>query len=130
MPYTKLGDINTLTLSNKAQCDNPCCILTLNNDVILMGNIFLTDYESGEVIAILPSSMRPSEDIFIPVYLDTSLVRININNKGEIIMYQDATGGLYLNGITFNVCDQYYNETIGNNFSQGTSPLRWDGEPY
>lgn len=130
MPYNKLGDLNTLTLSNKAQCNNPCCILTLDNNVILMSNIFLTDYKSGEIIATLPSSMRPTDDIFIPVYLDTTLIRVNINSKGEIIIYQNATGGLYLNGHTFNVCDKYYNKSIGNNYSQGTSPLRWDGDVY
>lgn len=130
MPYNRLGDINTLTLSNKAQCDNPCCILTLDNNVMLMGNIYLSGYESGEIIATLPSSMHPNNDIFFPAYLDTTLVRVNVNSKGEIIIYQDATGGLYLNGKSFNVSDHYYNSSIGNNFSQGTSPLRWDGENY
>lgn len=121
MPYTRLGDLDSLVLNNKATCDNPCCILTMNNEVILMGNIYLNDYTAGEVVATLPESMRPNEDIFFSAYLDMDLIRVNVNSKGEIIIYQDATGGLYLNGIEFNVNDKYYNSDLGNNYKQGTT---------
>ena len=39
MPYNKLGDLQTLTLSDDVQCDNPCCILTLDCIVQIMGNM-------------------------------------------------------------------------------------------
>ena len=133
MPYTILGDIQTLTLSPSAQCDNPCCILTLNNEVQLMGNIILTDYEADTMFATLPESMRPMNDVVVPVFLggDTGaiLVPLLVTAEGELSISQSVTSSpLYLNGVSFSCCDRYYNANIGNNFSQGTSPLRWDGE--
>lgn len=37
-------------------------------------------------------------------------------------------GTLYLNGVEFACADRYYNGEIGNNFAQGTSPMRWNLE--
>ena len=131
MPYNILGDLQTLTLSPSAECDNPCCILTINNDVMLMGNISLTNYQSGAMFATLPESMRPADNVMIPAFLGENLVRVTLNPDGELSIAQDADGEtLYMNGVSFNVCDRYYNSSIGNNFSQGTSPLRWDSEEY
>ena len=131
MPYNILGDLQTLTLSSSAECDNPCCILTINNDVMLMGNISLTNYQAGAMFATLPESMRPTDNVMIPVFLNDTLVRVTLNPDGELSIAQDANGEtLYMNGVSFNVCDRYYNSSIGNNFSQGTSPLRWDSEEY
>lgn len=151
MPYNILGDLQTLTLSPSAQCDNPCCILTLDNSVQLMGNILLTDYESGTGFATLPESMRPMDTIFVPVYLDAAidattlvllyvtlgletqlpalnLVPMEVTPDGEMCLNMDIPSGtLYLNGVEFGAYDRYYNDTIGNNYSQGTAPLRWDG---
>ena len=129
MPYTILGDIQTLTLSPSAQCDNPCCILTLNNEVQLMGNVILTDYTADTMFATLPESMRPTDDVMVPVFLGETLVPLMVTPDGELSISQAVTSDtLYLNGVSFNCCDRYYNTDIGNNFSQGTSPLRWDGE--
>ena len=125
MPYNKLGNLQTLTLSNDVQCDNPCCILTLDCIVQLMGNMHLNGYEANTAIATLPTSMRPLDEICIPVYLDTTLKQLIVTVDGDV-----TAGLLYTNGVSFNVCDRYYNSEIGNNFPQGTSPLRWDGEDY
>ncbi len=131
MPYTQLGDLQTLTLADNVECDNPCCILTLNCTVLLMGNMTLTNYVSGNTIATLPESMRPLNPIWLHVFLNTNSRRLMIKPDGTLsIPNTIASATLYLNGITFNVCDRYYNGTIGNNFPQGTSPLRWDGEDY
>lgn len=131
MPYNILGDLQTLTLSPSAECDNPCCILTINNDVMLMGNISLTNYQAGTMFATLPESMRPMDNVMIPAFLNDTLVRVTLNQDGELSIAKDANGKtLYLNGVSFNVCDRYYNASIGNNFSQGTSPLRWDSGEY
>lgn len=131
MPYNILGDLQTLTLSPSAECDNPCCILTINNDVMLMGNISLTNYQAGAMFATLPESMRPTDNVMIPAFLGETLVRVTLNPDGELSIAQDVDGEtLYMNGVSFNVCDRYYNSSIGNNFSQGTSPLRWDSEEY
>ena len=154
MPYNILGDLQTLTLSPSATCDNPCCILTINNTVQLMGNVSLTNYDGGKMIATLPESMRPNDTIVVPVYLHSNidatdnvliymalnivteidpmnLVPLTVSTDGEISIPMNVTTGiLYLNGLEFNVCDRYYNSSIGNNFSQGTSPLRWDSEEY
>ena len=131
MAYNKLGDLQTLTLSDDVRCDNPCCILTLDCTVQLMGNMRLDGYEANTPIATLPTSMRPIDEICLPAYLDTALKRLTITPEGEIRLGEDVVAGmLYTNGSSFNVCDRYYNADIGNNFPQGTSPMRWDGEGY
>ena len=131
MPYNKLGDLQTLTLANDVQCDNPCCILTLDCTVHLMGNMHLNGYMANTAIATLPTSMRPLDKICLPVYLNTAIRKLIITQEGEIKLEKDVVAGmLYTNGLSFNVCDRYYNAAIGNNFPQGTSPLRWDGEDY
>lgn len=131
MPYNKLGDLQTLTLSDDVQCDNPCCILTLDCTVQLMGNMHLNGYGANTAIATLPTSMRPLDEICLPVYLDTSPKQLIITPNGEIKLSEDVLAGLlYTNGVSFNICDRYYNADIGNNFPQGTSPMRWDMEDY
>lgn len=129
MPYNRLGDLQALTLSDGVRCDNPCCILTLDCTVQLMGNMHLSGYGADTAIATLPASMRPLGEIRLPAYLDTSLKRLTVTPEGEIRLGEDvAAGTLYTDGMSFNVCGRYYNPDIGNNFPQGTSPLRWDGE--
>ena len=131
MPYSKLGDLQTLTLSDGVRCGNPCCILTLDCIVQLMGNMHLDGYGANAPLATLPASMRPVDEICIPVYLDTAVRRLTVTPEGELKLGEDVVAGtLYTNGVSFNVCDRYYNADIGNNFPQGTSPLRWDGEDY
>lgn len=128
MPYNKLGDLQTLTLADGVRCDNPCCILTLDCTVQLMGNMRLDGYGAGTAIATLPASMRPADEICLPVYLDASVRRLTVTPAGEIKLDEDVAAGLlYTDGASFNVCGRYYNSDIGNNFPQGTSPLRWDG---
>ena len=131
MPYSKLGDLQTLTLADNVQCDNSCCILTLDCTVQLMGNMHLDGYGANTPLATLPTSMRPIDEIRIPVYLDTAVRQLTITPEGELELGEDVVAGtLYANGLSFNVCDRYYNTDIGNNFPQGTSPLRWDGEAH
>lgn len=131
MPYNKLGDLQTLTLSDDVQCDNPCCTLTLDCTVQLMGNMHLNGYEANTAIATLPTSMRPIDEICLPAYLDTSLKQLIVTPEGEIKLGEDVIAGLlYTNGMSFNVCDRYYNADIGNNFPQGSSPMRWNREDY
>lgn len=140
MPYSKLGDLQTLTLSNEVYSDNPCCILTLDCCVMLMGNFQVKSYTAGNTLATLPASMRPLETIKKIAVVENltadppmaqAIVVITVDTSGSIKADSDiSTGLLYLNGITFNVCGRYYNSTIGNNFPQGTSPLRWDGDEY
>ena len=131
MPYNRLGDLQTLTLNNEAKCDNACCILTLDNLVTLMGNVTITNYVANSEFALLPSPMRSIEETRIPVCLDNEVVVMTISTSGSMSLSQDVVSGtLYLNGVTFNCCGQYYNSTIGNNFYQGTAPLRWDGSDW
>lgn len=154
MPYSILGDVQTLTLSNDVECENPCCILTLNCEVLLMGNMTVTNYKANTALATLPESMRPNDIVIRPCAINyaydattkvilyslyeltTDLQSINIiplqiNNSGEISLNMDIPSGIvYTNGLSFNVADKYYNSEIGNNFSQGTAPLRWNGDVY
>lgn len=151
MPYNILGDLQTIELSASAVMDNDCCILTINDTVQIMDNVTLTDYTGGEPFATLPESMRPMATVMMPVVVYASLyasdkvfaistmaleldvpqyniMPLTVNESGELSLSEDIKSGtVYLNGLEFNVCNRYYNAVIGNNFSQGTSPLRWDG---
>lgn len=129
MPYAILGDLQTLELGAGVSMENACCILTLDCTVQLMGNATLAGYVTDSVMATLPESMAPAHDVYVGAWLraadgNMSIVPLHVNGSGELSVHTDvANGTLYLNGVEFNVCDQYYNAEIGNNFSQGTSPL-------
>lgn len=123
MPYTKLGDLQLLTLSSNATTDNKCTVMSLNNSVSFMGNIELTGYAANTVFATLAESMRPTSEVVIPVYIEDELAKMTISSNGEMSLAIDADGILYLNGIVFSANSRYYNAEIGNNFPQGSSPL-------
>ena len=129
MPYTILGDLQTLELGETVQCNNPCCILTLDCQVMILDVMEVTNLSPESVIFKLPESMTPTDQIIIPVYVENSnginLTPLYINTNGTATMrVQLSNSVLYTNGIIFNCADKYYNGEIGNNFSQGTSPLR------
>ena len=133
MPYTKLGDIGTLDVNAGVTGGNLCCILTLNNTVQLMGNLELSGIDPSAYIAKLPQSMTPVADMVFPIYLESetelTLVPMKVDTQGQITVQTTSTEGtLYLNGVEFACADRYYNGEIGNNFAQGTSPLRWNME--
>ena len=123
MPYTKLGDLQLLTLSSNATTYNKCTVMSLNNSVSFMGNIELTGYAAYTAFATLAESMRPTSDVAIPVYIEDELTKMTISSNGEMSLAIDADGILYLNGIVFSANSRYYNAEIGNNFPQGSSPL-------
>lgn len=123
MPYTKLGDLQLLTLSSTATTDNRCTVMSLNNSVSFMGNIELTGYAANTAFATLAESMRPTDIVAIPVYVEDELTKLTINTDGTMTLAIDADGILYLNGIIFSANSRYYNAEIGNNFPQGSSPL-------
>ena len=123
MPYTKLGDLQLLTLSSNATTDNKCTVMSLNNSVSFMGNIELTGYAANTVFATLAESMRPTSEVVIPVYIEDEITKMTISSNGEMSLAIDADGILYLNGIVFSANSRYYNAEIGNNFPQGSSPL-------
>lgn len=133
MPYTRLGDIGTLEVNAGVTGDNLCCILTLNNTVQLMGNLVLSGIDPSTYIAKLPESMTPIADMVFPVYLESgselTIVPMKVDTHGQVTVQTSSTEGtLYLNGIEFACADRYYNGEIGNNFAQGTSPMRWNME--
>ena len=167
MPYTILGDLQTLKLNSNISMDNPCCILTLNCEVLIMDNITVKEITSGSTLFTLPESMTPLKSIHIPVVVGSSetkpsektisvikgeaskgmtasfhdnfstetvtltgvvvppIMVLQINPDGAVTILSDLSNTtIYTNGLTFNVADRYYNSDIGNNISQGTSPLR------
>ena len=133
MPYTRLGDIGTLDVNTGVTGGNLCCILTLNNTVQLMGNLELSGIDPSAYIAKLPESMTPIADMVFPIYMESgselSVVPMKVDAQGQINVQTASTEGtLYLNGIEFACADRYYNGEIGNNFAQGTSPMRWNME--
>lgn len=123
MPYTKLGDLQLLTLSDNASTENNCTVMSLNNSVSFMGNIELNGYTAYSTFATLAESMRPKEEVAIPVYVEDELTRLTIATDGKMSLAIDADGILYINGIIFSANSRYYNAEIGNNFPQGSSPL-------
>ena len=77
--------------------------------------------------------MTPIADMVFPIYMESgselSVVPMKVDAQGQINVQTASTEGtLYLNGIEFACADRYYNGEIGNNFAQGTSPMRWNME--
>lgn len=125
MAYNILGAMGTLEMGEAAITDNACCIATLDNIVMLMGSVYLIGYTAGNTICTLPEEMRPRFGTRVPVCLNMDIVPLVVTASGELFIESDSEMGvLFLNGVVFNVCDSFYNDEIGNNFPQGTSPLR------
>lgn len=130
MPYANIGDMGSLVLADNASCENNCVILTLDDIVELMGNITVEDYSPTEAFAQLPEKMRPMQEVFVACCIPNDIGRIKVDTEGKMYfstnhLEEDSSlvsTVLYTNGMVFNVCDTYYNEEIGNNYAQGTTP--------
>lgn len=130
MPYAVIGDMGSLVLADNATCENNCVILTMDDMVLLMGNITLENYLPSEPFAQLPEKMRPTQEVRIPCAVLNDIGYITVDDAGMMFFHTNHLAEddevlstvLYTNGICFNVCDTYYNETLENNFAQGTTP--------
>ena len=127
MAYNTLAGIGTVITSN--QTDNPCNILTMDNIIMLCGDVGLTDYTADDVILTLSyPSMRPSSDIVFPVCVsEVSTVRTapcTLHTDGTITLPFSYTSAIvHFNGLCLHVNDSYYTPSIGNIYDNGSSPL-------
>lgn len=114
--------------------DNECVILTLDNIVVLMGSAVVSGELVNNVFAVMPERIRPTHEIFLPICVNSDnmnsirIMKIDADGNMSVDGESLASGSIYLNGLTFNVNDTWYNAEIGNNWPQGTSPLRWNEE--
>ena len=113
--------------------DNPTVIMTVDNIVMFCSDIQHVTGSADTIIYVLPdSSLYPKVRIrmYVPakdeVTNTVSQKLITIGNAGNIRINSSATNQttFYLNGITFNVNDNYYSSAIGNNdMSLMTTPI-------
>lgn len=129
MPYTVIGGIGELNLSEGAAMSNAANVMTLNNVVLLCGDCTLTSYTANGVFATLSEEdLYPGTEIRVPVCVtadgETRLTYLTIGTEGQLSLPFDyASAVVHLNGICFNVNSKYYTPEIGNIFNNGTSPL-------
>ena len=91
MPYTIIGDIQKLELlTNKATMDNPCFILTLDNQVLIGDDIVLLNGYNKEAIVQLPESMRPVKPVVLPVYYKTTNSATSSSTASNITIDTDG----------------------------------------
>lgn len=147
MPYTVIGAIGELVLSDGATASNgnKCVLMSLNNEVMLCDNIQVSNYSSGEEFAVLPDeSMCPETSVTFPVKVtakesaftayehDNGLIgahlpfaQLTITDTGALSVNRDLDNGtVYLCGLSFTANSKYYTPEIGNIYNNGTSPLQ------
>lgn len=126
MPYGYYDKIDQMEMQDNCTSANPCILLTLTNDVQILGNITLNQaVEANDILAILPEFAWPAEEIrFTSLDGDGDVVNIGIEPNGNLIilnaLHKDAI--ICCNGLTYNIASRYFNSTIGNNFNN------WGGE--
>lgn len=129
MPYTVIGGIGELNLSEGAAMSNAANVMTLNNVVLLCGDCTLTSYTANGVFATLSKEdLYPGTEIRVPVCVTsdgvTRLTFLTVGTEGTLSLPFDYTSAVvHLNGICFNVNSKYYTPEIGNIYNDGTSPL-------
>lgn len=128
MPYTVIGGIGEMELGEHSSSENKANILTLNNVIMFGGDIMLSDYTAGEIIATLSDdSMKPKNELIVPVCVtaqQTRLAPLFLNTEGDFSLPFDYENAIvHLSGIVISVNNKYYTPEIGNIFNNGTSPL-------
>ena len=112
---------------------NKTVIMTIDNIVLICGNIKNVICNAGDTLFTLPdASLFPADTILIPVYTVNegtnakAVYSLQINTDGTITS-PSASAALrtyFTNGLAFSVNDRYYSAAIGNNdMSQMTYPL-------
>ena len=116
--------LNQLTLSSNITMSNPCVLKTLENIVMILGNMTANNLTANQVLATLPQGFRPANEVQIAYFHNTTTRRLIISANGEITCSQGAISGsstLHTNGLMFNVNDYYYNSSRGNNIPYGST---------
>lgn len=147
MPYTVIGAIGELVLSDSATASNgnKCVLMSLNNEVMFCDNIKVTNYSSGEEFAVLPDeSMCPETSVAFPVKVTTKesaltayehdngliaahlpFAQLTVSDTGTLSINRNLDEGtVYLCGLSFTANSKYYTPEIGNIYNNGTSPLQ------
>lgn len=119
MAYGRIAAIQNGTTN--FTMNNKTAILTMDNVVMICGDIENVTVGANGVIYTLPSSsMFPSSDIVLVIMglsgTTYSQRRIRIKPNGTIVTDSGVSNmTFYTNGIMFHVNSKYYNDTIGNN---------------
>lgn len=79
-------------------------MLSCTNEVIFMDSL---SSDANKLICTLPAELRPTSTLYIPARYNGGNSYIVVNTNGKV------TGGTasktyYLNGISFNICANYY----------------------
>lgn len=129
MPYTKLGDINKLSLESGFSAENLTLILTMDNILVFHDNVACT-FSSAVKMCTLPKYSRPSKMVVFQCACSDSMLNdlgtatFVIQPSGDIMLMHSTLSGeivLYLNGVTVSVSDYYYNMNKDQGFTN-TAP--------
>lgn len=128
MAYGHIASIGKINVSY-GTADNETVLLTIDNILCFTSTISGVTRNDGLMFATLPAEIpNPSRFMMFPaVYYDTEyrLGIFYLNTNGNIGTEQNLSNAtVYLNGISLNMNNDYYNDTIGNNdMSAMTTPM-------
>lgn len=89
--------------------DTDVVMLTSTNDVQLLGDWTILDYQASTPFGTLPEECRPKKVVKIPVVVDNVIDILSIQTNGEMALANSHDDGiLYLSGINFNISGNWY----------------------
>lgn len=133
MAYNKIAGMAQVTLGDSVTGDNPWVLLTMDNEVVFLGDFALTGtFKHDATLLTLPEGYRPKSAMYIPCVFKVNTTSLSlytstleINSDGTIkpsVAIKSAGDTLMLRNKTFNISDAFYNSEIGNLTESGTSP--------
>lgn len=132
MPYTVLGALGKCELLNGCTSTNSTALLTLNNCVILCGDYAFDATAYDMKFAKLPrEEMFPEDMIRVPVMCEVEFLGnpcyvntyMDVDTEGNMSVPLNGTVTVKLENVIIPINSRYYNDVIGNNTGEGTSPL-------
>ena len=132
MPYGKIGGMTQVTLAENVQCDCPWVILTMNNDIVFLGDFTFTGTPSGAtLLCTLPEGYRPRNDMYVQcvvkknktsLSLYTTSVALSSDGQLKTTVAPMAKGDSYqFHNKEISIMDKFYNNDIGNLTTSKTS---------
>lgn len=125
MPYTKIGGMAEVTVGEKVACDCPWVILTMDNELIFLGDFTVSDNtEANMMLFTLPKGYRPKKDMLMQIgclktetSTDVGMATVKFGADGKVITTSkpiSATASYLLRNRSVCIADAFYNAELGN----------------
>lgn len=134
MAYNQIFTIGVCTLNDDFEFvrDNPCNIMTLDNEIILCDDIYYPyNYIAGtKIFTVSEEDMFPDYQLKIPIVVHTlygdfpDIFILNTDGTAHIdnSFYQPT---FLTNGIMWNINANFYTPEIGNIYNDGSAPRNY-----